>query len=116
MSEPLARSTSWRSRRHRHWTNESVEKLGDVAGHPGALLATCPRRRHPARGVERVGAERGQRLVVGEHTERRTTKRVDLRGAAAADGADRPAGTSTTATSQSPASARLMVLPTPPSM
>jgi len=32
------------------------------------------------------------------------------------DGADRPAGTSTTATSQSPASARLMVLSTPPSM
>ena len=85
MSWPLARSTSWRSRRHRHWTNESVEKLRNVAGHPAALLATCPRRRHPARGVERVGAERGQRLVVGEHTERRTTKRVDLRGAAAAE-------------------------------
>ena len=65
--------------------DSAAEEVGDRCGHPPALLATRHRGRLPARGVERVGAERGERLVVGEHPERRPAERVDLFGRAAAE-------------------------------
>ncbi len=61
------------------------EELGDLGGHPPALLPTGQRGRSAARGIERVGAERRDRLVVGEHPERRPAERVDLLGGAAAE-------------------------------
>ena len=72
-----------------------------------ALLATGERRRLPARRVERIGAEGGERLVVGEHRERRAgegRRSPRPRRRRTVTARSRPAAPATTATSQSPAS------------
>jgi predicted acylesterase/phospholipase RssA len=82
-SWPLRCSTSWKSQRRK--ADSGTEEVGDRRGDPTALRTAGQCGRLPARGVEWVAAERGERLVVGEHTERRPSERVDFLGLAAAE-------------------------------
>ena len=95
-----------------------AEERGDGRRFPAALRAPGPRAGGPAVRIEWVRPECRQRLVVGEHPERRAgNPSISTAGPAPnGDGADSPAGTSTTAAAQSSARSRLIVLPMPPSM
>ena len=57
-SWPLPFSTNSKSQRRK--ADSDTEEIGDRGGHPPALLATGQCGRFPARGVERVGPERGE--------------------------------------------------------